>query len=105
GECFHGGYDGVCGSVSTPMLLMSASQRVVLVIGSLDPNLPAAGRARTRVRCAPDLNGDGFVGSADLAALLTAWGSFGQNAADLTGDQQVDAQDVASMLAGWGPCQ
>lgn len=47
-----------------------------------------------------DLDGDGAVGGADLAALLAAWGSPG--ATDLTGDGTTDGSDLAVLLAAWG---
>ncbi len=52
--------------------------------------------------CGPlgDLNGDGHVDGADLAALLNAWGSGGP--ADLNGDGVVDASDMAILLNNFG---
>jgi hypothetical protein len=52
--------------------------------------------------CPADLNDDGSVGPADLAALLNAWGSGG--AADLNGNGTVDGPDLAAMLSAWGGC-
>lgn len=52
--------------------------------------------------CPADLNDDGTVGPADLAALLSAWGASGS--ADLNGSGAVDAPDLAAMLAEWGAC-
>lgn len=46
-----------------------------------------------------DLNGDGFVNGADLAALLAQWGTDGT--ADLTGDHVVNGADLALLLANW----
>jgi hypothetical protein len=53
---------------------------------------------------AADLNGDGVVDAADLAALLNAWGPCSGAAcpADLNGDGVVDAADLASLLNQWG---
>ncbi|MCA9291884.1 MAG: right-handed parallel beta-helix repeat-containing protein [Phycisphaerales bacterium] len=50
----------------------------------------------------PDLNGDGDVGPADLAALLGAWGTEGCVAADLNGDREVGPADLAVLLGAWG---
>jgi hypothetical protein len=47
-----------------------------------------------------DLNGDGSVGPADLAALLAAWGTPGPG--DLSGDGTVGPADLAALLAAWG---
>jgi hypothetical protein len=46
-----------------------------------------------------DLNGDGVVDGADLAALIGAWGGAG---GDVTGDGATDAQDLAALIAAWG---
>ncbi len=51
--------------------------------------------------CAADLDGDGGVGSDDLAALLAAWGGGG---ADLDSDGVVGSGDLAILLAAWGAC-
>ena len=49
--------------------------------------------------CPADLDGDGTVGSADLAALLSAWGS---GKIDLDGDGVAGSSDLAAMLSAWG---
>jgi len=51
--------------------------------------------------CIGDLTGDGSVNAADLAALLSAWGSA---AGDLDGDGTTGATDLAALLSAWGPC-
>lgn len=51
-----------------------------------------------------DVDGDGTVGAADLAALLDAWGpvpSQRRAAADFDGNQWVDSGDIAALLAAW----
>lgn len=52
--------------------------------------------------CPGDLDGNGAVDAADLAALLSAWGGAG--AADLDGSGAVDAADLAALLSAWGGC-
>ncbi len=47
-----------------------------------------------------DLDGDGAVGGADLAILLSAWG--GPGPADLDGDGVVGGADLAILLGAWG---
>jgi hypothetical protein len=47
-----------------------------------------------------DLDGNGTVGSADLALLLSAWGTSG-SAADLDGSGTVDSPDLALLLSVW----
>ncbi len=46
-----------------------------------------------------DLNGDGLVNGADLAALLSQWGADG--AADLNDDGVIDGADLAQLLSNW----
>jgi len=48
-----------------------------------------------------DLNGDGFVDSADLGILLTAWGT-NNAAADINDDGIVDSADLGQLLSNWG---
>lgn len=47
-----------------------------------------------------DLNGDGAVDGADLAALLAQWGGAG--AADMNDDSIVNGADLATLLSNWG---
>jgi hypothetical protein len=54
--------------------------------------------------CPADLDLDGEVGGADLAALLAAWGACRSCAADLDGSGHVGAADLTTLLAAWGPC-
>jgi hypothetical protein len=52
---------------------------------------------------AGDFNGDGVVGSEDMAALLGNWGalSFKNNPYDLDGDGVVGAGDLAILVSNW----
>ncbi len=51
--------------------------------------------------CGVDLNGDGVVDGADLAALLAAWGTD-DPCADLNNDGIVNGADLAILLGAWG---
>ena len=53
--------------------------------------------------CTGDLDGDGDVDGADLAALLGDWGA-GASAADFNNDGNVDGADLATLLGAWGAC-
>jgi len=53
-------------------------------------------------RCAADLNADGVVDAADLAALLGQWNSPGKG--DLNGSGMVDSADIGQLLGEWGRC-
>jgi hypothetical protein len=55
----------------------------------------------TRLEHEADLDGDGAVGAADLAILLSAWGPCLFCPADVDGSGSVDAADLAALLAGW----
>ncbi|MGA0287515.1 MAG: hypothetical protein ACO3QA_10830, partial [Phycisphaerales bacterium] len=48
-----------------------------------------------------DFDGDGVVGGADLAFLLSHWGSCAGCPADLDGDAFVGGSDLAGLLAAW----
>jgi trimeric autotransporter adhesin len=55
--------------------------------------------------CPSDLDGDGVVGSADLAEILAAWGPAGAgDPADLDESGEVDAIDIAILIGSWGGC-
>lgn len=49
-----------------------------------------------------DLNGDGLVNAADLAQLLSAWGSADPSA-DFNHDGVVNSADLATLLVSWRP--
>lgn len=53
--------------------------------------------------CPGDLNGDGVIGGADLADLLSQW-SLSSVPGDLDGDGTVAGGDLAILLANWGFC-
>lgn len=52
--------------------------------------------------CAEDIDGNGFVGPADLVLLLGAWSTPGPG--DLDANGTVDASDLSQLLAAWGLC-
>jgi hypothetical protein len=56
--------------------------------------------------CPGDVVANGIVDGADLAGLLSVWGTDGgiYPRADTNGDGFVDAQDLAAVLGGWGAC-
>jgi len=54
--------------------------------------------------CPADLDGDGGVGGADLAAMLGQWGFCPGCSGDLDGSGAVDGADLAALLAAWGAC-
>ena len=54
--------------------------------------------------CSADVNHDAVVNAADLALLLSQWGSCSACSADLTADSFVQADDLAIMLSQWGVC-
>jgi hypothetical protein len=62
------------------------------------PRAAGAVRFESQPR-SPDLDFDGLVGPADLAALLGAWGEGGP--ADLNADGAVDARDLALLIEAW----
>jgi hypothetical protein len=56
-------------------------------------------------QCVGDLDGNGVVNSADLTAILGAWGPCpGPCPADINGDGVVDPVDLTAVLSGFGEC-
>lgn len=53
--------------------------------------------------CPADLDASGSVDAADLASLLSAWGTSGTSA-DIDGNGSVNAADLAALLGAWGSC-
>jgi polyhydroxybutyrate depolymerase len=54
--------------------------------------------------CPADIDGNGTVDTADLLALLAAWGPCGKCPEDVDGTGTVDTADLLELLAAWGPC-
>jgi len=54
--------------------------------------------------CDTDLNPDGQTGAADIAALLSAWGTAGAGGEDLDGNGSVGSSDITVLLSAWGAC-
>jgi hypothetical protein len=55
--------------------------------------------------CPADFDRDGFVGPADLAQLLNAWGPAPNlPGLDLVPDGVINAADLATILGAWGTC-
>jgi hypothetical protein len=57
-------------------------------------------------QCLADVIENGVIDGADLAAVLTVWGTNGgiYPRADTNADGIVDGNDLATVLAGWGAC-
>ena len=66
-------------------------------------NAAVATCASCAPKCPADIDGNGTVGAADLAARLNAWGTANAAAA-LDGNGTVGAPDLAALLNAWGPC-
>lgn len=87
-------------SAGEPMQLVGAN-----AMGTIAVNAGPSLAPYTLTRLADgDVDGDGIVGAADLAALLDAWGpvpALRRAAADFDGNQWVDSGDIAALLAAW----
>ncbi len=90
----RGNLDGVGGE--DLFLVAEASS----LLGTVPVVKPYLGEGQAPPREPGDVDGDGRVDSADLALLLSVWGSA-DPAADLNGDGLVDAHDLALVLSGW----
>jgi hypothetical protein len=58
------------------------------------------------IACPGDVIANGIIDGADLAALLSVWGTDGgiYPRADTNADGDVNAADLAAVLSGWGAC-
>jgi uncharacterized protein (TIGR02145 family) len=54
--------------------------------------------------CVADLNGDRYVGGADLGMLLSMWGATTPTKADINDDGIVNGSDLGFLQAAWGAC-
>lgn len=54
--------------------------------------------------CAPDIDGSGDVGFADLLSVLGAWGGCERCPQDIDGSGSVDFDDLLLVLSAWGTC-
>ena len=77
-------------------------------LGSIELFLPGQGEPLPFMVCGPssipnafDLTGDGSVGPADLAELLSNWGPCASCPADFDDDGSVGPADLAALLANW----
>ncbi len=84
---------------------MDASQRLYICSDSTSPKLyvyaPAASDLCT---CPSDIDGDGVVGSGDLALTLLDFGPCSGSAADLDHNSVCDSADVSMILIDFGSC-
>ncbi len=85
-------------SVSGPIDVYWKNNDVGEVMAELDVILECPGP------CPADFDGDGRVGSFDLALLLNSWGPNPADPADFDGDGIVGTFDLALLLGAWGPC-
>ncbi|HSX58468.1 MAG TPA: PQQ-dependent sugar dehydrogenase [Candidatus Saccharimonadales bacterium] len=56
-----------------------------------------------QVTTAGDINGDGKVGGADLAILISTWGSTTDLRADFNSNKRIDSADLAVLISKWSP--
>ena len=62
----------------------------------------AAPAAHAQTACDADIDGNGTVGTSDLAAVLIGWGPCAGCTADINDSGAVDAADIAALLSLWG---
>jgi len=62
----------------------------------------AAPVAHAQTACGADIDGNGTVGTSDLAAVLIGWGPCAGCTADINDSGAVDAADIAALLSLWG---
>jgi hypothetical protein len=67
-----------------------------------DPPIVDMGPYEFQANIPGDVNGDGVVNTADLLALLAAWGPCPGCPEDINGDGTVNTTDLLILLANWG---
>ncbi|MBW8015535.1 MAG: hypothetical protein FVQ82_05050 [Planctomycetes bacterium] len=73
--------------------------------GPIGPGGPACACWNHSCFTMGDANGDGFITSQDVQALLAAWGQPYEECVDFNQDGFITSQDVQVLLASWGsPC-
>ena len=84
---------------------MDASQRLYICSDSTSPKLYVyAPPASDLCTCPSDIDGDGVVGSGDLALTLLDFGPCSGSAADLDHNGVCDSGDVSMILIDFGSC-
>jgi hypothetical protein len=92
---------------AVPQLQGNGGVQNTIVYGSSIPGLNVTGNnipaILTSASLIGDINGNGSVGSEDMAILLAAWGqqSFKSNPADINGDGTVNSIDLSMLIANW----
>ena len=76
---------------------------VLGVIESLAWSIDTSPYVEVCSSCLGDVNGDGWVDSADLLSVISAWGTADE-VADLNADGIVDSMDLLEVISGWGAC-
>ena len=97
-----------CQSAGARALVSAGTPCFIRVSGGSGPSLPgasASGKLAITLEpfCLGDFDQDAFIGAADLASVLNAWGAT-DSPADLNTDGIVDGSDLAIILDAWGPC-
>ncbi len=97
-------YDGSAGGAGVDLASVGLTQAIAvrfIVPTGFHPNVEIDAIARVRSSGNPaDIDGNGLVNGADLAAVLTAFGTA-SSAADIDHSGLVDGLDLAAILAGW----
>ncbi len=97
-------YDGSAGGAGVDLASVGLTQAIavrIIVPTGIHPNVEIDAVARVHASGNPaDIDGNGLVNGADLAAVLTAFGTA-FSAADIDHSGLVDGLDLAAILAGW----
>ncbi len=97
-------YDGSAGGAGVDLASVGLTQAIavrIIVPTGIHPNVEIDAVARVHASNNPaDIDGNGLVNGADLAAVLTAFGTA-FSAADIDHSGLVDGLDLAAILAGW----
>ena len=97
-------YDGSAGGAGVDLASVGLTQAIavrILVPTGFHPNVEIDAVARVHTTGNPaDIDGNGLINGADLAIVLSAFGTA-SSGADIDGNGIVNGSDLAAVLAGW----
>jgi hypothetical protein len=109
GSCLFDGLNGLMAQLAGASVGQVLDARnlsafdVLGVIESLAWSIDTSPYVEVCSSCLGDVNGDGWVDSADLLSVISAWGTADE-VADLNADGIVDSMDLLEVISGWGAC-
>ncbi|MDA1263024.1 MAG: hypothetical protein O3B75_09040 [Planctomycetota bacterium] len=88
-------------SCGTEYIIALGGYSATTPLGTGTLNVSIASPVSCGTPCPGDFNNDGLRNGADLAFMLSAWGTVD---GDVNGDGLTNGADLAALLSGWGDC-